>query len=377
MLRFFRDRSNFFFVFVLPLAIIILIGAQFGGGFAPRIGFATPAGDALADEIVAAVDGIADYGTRVYANEDDLVAAVGRGSVNAGVVVPDGFTAAIAEGATPEIGYVSRPDSTGPAIRIAVEGAVAEALGPAGAARTVSGVRSIGFDDALDGVTRVASQVGEVTVASRTAGESLFGASGGQFDVGATTQLVLFMFLTGLTGSAALIQNRQLGVTRRMLGTPASSTAIVVGEGIGRMAVAVFQGVYIALVTWAAFQVQWGDLVGVVAILLTFGLVGAGAAMLMGAVFRNDQQAGGVAVVIGIGLAALGGSMVPLEVFSPTMQTIAKFTPHAWANEAFAELVRRGGTVADILPELGVLLAMGVGLMLIASWRLRRVITRA
>ena len=35
--------------------------------------------------------------------------------------------------------------------------------------------------------------------------------------IGATSQLVLFMFLTGLTGSAALIQSKRLGVTRRML----------------------------------------------------------------------------------------------------------------------------------------------------------------
>ena len=46
------------------------------------------------------------------------------------------------------------------------------------------------------------------------------------------------------------------------------------------------------------------------------------------------------------------------------------------SSAAFAELVRRDGTIVDILPQLGVLLAIGVVLLAVASWRLQRVITR-
>jgi ABC-2 type transport system permease protein len=99
--------------------------------------------------------------------------------------------------------------------------------------------------------------------------------------------------------------------------------------------------------------------------------------LLFGALFRNDQQAGSVGVVAALGLAALGGSMLPLELFTDTMKTIARFTPHAWANEAFAELLRRDGTVADILPQLGVLAGFAALFLVIATWRMRRVITAA
>jgi ABC-2 type transport system permease protein len=58
------------------------------------------------------------------------------------------------------------------------------------------------------------------------------------------------------------------------------------------------------------------------------------------------------------------------------MQRIAHITPHAWALDGFAELVRRGGGVVDILPELGVLAAYAVVLFALASWRLRVAITR-
>jgi ABC-2 type transport system permease protein len=93
-------------------------------------------------------------------------------------------------------------------------------------------------------------------------------------------------------------------------------------------------------------------------------------------VFSNDQQAGGISVVLGLGLAALGGSMVPVEFFSPTMRSLSTVTPHYWANDAFAELVRRDGGVADILPQVGVLVGFAVVLMALATWRLQRVLTR-
>ena len=91
--------------------------------------------------------------------------------------------------------------------------------------------------------------------------------------------------------------------------------------------------------------------------------------------FTNDQQASGIGVVIGLGMAARGGSMAPLEVFSPLMRDIAHITPHAWGNDAFAELVRRHAGLIDILHELGVVVAMAAGLLGLAVWRLRHALT--
>src|SRR5690606_301153 len=103
-------------------------------------------------------------------------------------------------------------------------------------------------------------------------------------------------------------------------------------------------------------------------ILVLFGLVAAGLAMLMGSVFKNDQQASGIGVMLGLGLAALGGAMVPLEVMPAGMRQVANFTPHAWAIDAFAELVREDGTVVDIAPQLGVLAVFAVVVVSLAAW---------
>ncbi|MDH4118419.1 MAG: ABC transporter permease [Acidimicrobiia bacterium] len=372
--RFLRDRSNIFFVFVLPIGIVLLIGAQFSGDFEPTVGVfeaGTEIGASLAEEL----DSKGVVTVRRFDSEDEMLRAVERGVLAAAVSVPGDADTEVAAGRQVGVGFLTRPDGLGPQLRVSVIEAVsAVTLEPNAIAFAVSK----GADPSVAAEASSASLAAlpSIEVSTRSTGESLFEGVSGQFDIGASSQLVLFMFLTGLTGSAALIQSRQLGVTTRMVGSPTSSTSIIVGEGLGRFVIVLAQGVYIVVATVLLFRVDWGNLLATAAVLVAFSAVGAGAAMLLGTVFRNDQQAGGVSVVAGIGLAALGGSMLPLELFSPTMTTISRFIPHAWANEAFAEILRRGAGVGDIVTQLGVLAAFAAGLLAIASWRMRSVITR-
>lgn len=160
-----------------------------------------------------------------------------------------------------------------------------------------------------------------------------------------------------------------------MLATPTSIGSIVVGEGLGRLAVAATQALFIMLGSALIFGVNWGDPLGATALVTAFALVSAGAGLLLGAAARTPEQSLGVGLLAGLGLAALGGTMLPLELFSPTMRTIAHLTPHAWAAEGFAILVRHGGDFTDVLPQVGVLLAIAFAVLTVAAWRLRRTLS--
>ncbi|MGH8912217.1 MAG: ABC transporter permease, partial [Acidimicrobiia bacterium] len=331
------------------------------------------AGDGpLTQGVIERLEAAPGVAVTLYESEEEMSAQVERGAASAGVAIPADFDESIAAGEMPTVGLMVRPNqggSLGPILR----SAVAEATASVRVARVVADQTGIEVEAALAVVEPI--EAGGVGVSSQTVGESLFPPGLGQFAVGAAQQLVLFVFLTVLTGSAALIQSRQLGVTRRMLSTPTSPNTIVVGEGAGRMAVGLLQGLYIVVVTLVVFGVDWGNLLGVAVILVALSAVATGAAMLLGTLFRNDQQAGGISILIGLGLAALGGCMLPLELFSPAMTRIAHFTPHAWAIDGFADLVYRDGGLVDVLPEVGVLAAFAVVLLALSAWRLRTVIT--
>lgn len=373
--RLFRERSTLFFVFVLPLLIVLLLGATFGGTFTPRLGVAVTGAGPLGDELVAALDRSGRVEIERYGSEDGLVQAVERGNVQGGLVVPPGYDRDLRTGGTATLAYLARPDELGQQLRAVLQAVVTEQVTLLRAARFAQAEASVPFDRGLELAEAVSPRVSPVSVEARVAGEATFPEELGQFDLGASTELVLFVFLTSLTGAVALIETRRLGVSRRMLSTPTSARTILAGEALGRFGVALVQGVFIMVGTLLLFRVSFGDPLGAILVLVVFCLVGTGAGMLLGSTLANDQQAGATSLLLGLGLAALGGCMAPLEIFPDTVRTVAHVTPHAWANDAFAKLVRRGGGVVDVLPQLAVLAGYAAVLLGLATWRLRRALT--
>lgn len=374
--RLFRERSNIFFVFIFPIAIVLLVGLQFGGDFRPAIGLSSGDDGEIASAIEDALVADGSLEVQPFESDSELIAAIERGAIQAGLLLPADMDSDAADGVRLEFEYVSRPDGAGPQLQSIVSAIIAEVMAPVGAAQFADVETGAGFAPALVVARSVSDQVEPIGVEVRSVGESLFPATMGQFDLGASSQLVLFVFLTALAGSAALILTRKLGISKRMLSTPTRIGSIIVGESLGRFGTALIQGIYIIVLTFLIFRVNWGDPIGAFLLLVALAAVGAGAGMLLGSVFDNDEQAGGVGVVLSLGLAALGGAMVPSELFSPTMRTIAHLTPHAWALDGYAVLVRHDGSTLDILPQLGVLAIYAIVLLSLAAWRLRIAITR-
>ncbi|MDJ0497234.1 MAG: ABC transporter permease [Acidimicrobiia bacterium] len=373
--RLMRDPSTIFFVFVFPMLLILVLGASFGGGFTPKVGLLLEGQGEFARAFSDELTSDDDFTTVDYDDRDLLLEDVERGVVQMAVVIPADYDTKIMSGQVAEIEFVGRADQSVVQYRSTIEAVVAGESAIVRAARLLEteGLNSFEEGTTLARAMATGSTGPEVEV--QTMGESLFGEDLGQFDLGAPQQLILFVFLTSLAGSAALIQTRRLGVSRRMVSTPTSIGEILVGETGGRFAVAMIQGLFIMIGAAVAFEVRWGNLGGASALLILVALVGAGGGMLMGSLFDNDEQAGSMGVFMGLGLAALGGCMVPLEIFPDTMQTIAHITPHAWALDGFAELIRRGGTIADIALELAVLAGFAAVLLALGTWRLRAKLT--
>src|SRR5262249_48120910 len=112
------------------------------------------------------------------------------------------------------------------------------------------------------------------------------------FEYTAPAQIVLFVFITSLAWAGLGVQTRQLGITRRMYGTPTSAGALVVGETLARFAIALFQAGFIIVVGTLVFGVDFGDPLAVAALVILFCLVGTSFGILGGVLFRTPEQAG-------------------------------------------------------------------------------------
>ena len=375
LLRQVRDRGDLFFVFVLPTIIVVALGLQFGGPAQARLGVVAPTGDPAAEAIVTALTGTGSTFEVVRLQDvDAVVDGVEHGTLEAGLVIPGGFSVALAGTETVEVRYLGTADALVAGLREPVEAAVATTAAITTAARVVVVEGLAGWEEANDAATAGYDTVPGVEVAVTQVGEPGFFNGFGRFTLGATTQLVLFVFLTSLSAAGRLVVTRELGVSRRMLSTPTSSWAIIAGETLGRYLIALLQAGYIVLVSSLVFGVTWGDPIAATAIVALFCLVGAGAAMLVGALARNGDQAASMGVFLGLALGALGGCMIPYQVMPPAMQSFARLIPHSWAVLGLQDLIREGGGLASVGLNLAVLAGFAVVLLTLATWRFRKAI---
>jgi ABC-2 type transport system permease protein len=188
--------------------------------------------------------------------------------------------------------------------------------------------------------------------------------------------LVLFTFVNSLAMAVALVSTRRLGVTHRMLSTPTSASTVVLGELLGRLGVAAGQAVALLAFGTFIFGVDWGDPIGVAAVVILFVLVSTGAGLLVGTLARSEEQAISVAIPIGVGLGMLGGCMWGLDIVGPLMRVIGHLAPHAWAMDAFIRLVLVRDGVSQILPQLAALAGFAATFLTLATWRMRRSVLR-
>ena len=376
LLRQVRDRSDAFFVFVLPTIVVLALGLQFGGSARARLGVVVPAGDAAAAAFVALLAGDATrFEIRPVGDSTALDAQVARGQLEAGVVVPDGFADGLRGDGTVEVRYVATPAALAAGLRAPIDAAVARLEAVTTAARLSVAADLADWQVALAAAEAHYRDVPGVEVEVTQVGQPGLFAGFSGFSFGASTQLILFTFLTSMTAAGRLVEARRLGVSRRMTATPTGPWTIVAGEGVGRYLIAVLQAGYIVAVTAIAFSVDWGDPLAAAVLVALFALVSAAAALLVGALARTPEQASSMGIFLGLALGALGGCMIPYQTMPDAMQSIARVVPHSWALLGLQDLIRTGAGIEAVLPNIAVLVGFSVVLLALAAWRFRKAIT--
>lgn len=362
-----RDRVALFFTFALPLLIIVLLGAAIPSG---DLGVGLlDAGDATRTaEVRAAM--AADPDLRMVGVRDESAArrAIRRSTVDVVVIVPadngplelllDGASTGSVAARTRITGILRGMQADDEAATVAARASGRPADDPA--------VRS-----ALD-IARALPPAVRVAV-DEDRGKGYRSVSSGEYAT--VGELVLFIFLIALTGAGDIVDSRRLGIARRSVAAPVRAITVVIGEGIGRFAVAVGQAVLIVAVTAVLFGVSWGNPLGVAAVIGAFALLATAVAMFVGAYARSNEQAVSLGPVIGIGLGMLGGCMWPLDIVPPAVRLAGRITPHAWAVDGLVALMGGTATAGDVLRVVGVLLGGAVVLLPAAAYALSRRLT--
>ncbi len=372
---FFKDKFALGFSFLFPFLFIIgfslALGDLGGSDDALQLVIATQETSGFSLEIIE--DLTAETDRVVQLDYQAALAGVEDGTLGGFVAFPEDFTQSISAGAPTTLEVVV--GSSSPEVEAALN-SLASSIG--GELDRASVTMSALFElspPAQDGTLSfdpeaiVGRQGPMVTFEVESVGEVE--------PVGATNftlpaYLTMFVFFAAALSAEAIARERQGQTLERLLSNGVRRESIIVGKFAG----VTFRGLLQLAVLWTvgilAFGIDLGVSPGAVILVSVLMAVTSAAFGVMLASFVTDVKVASTAgVLVSLTLAPIGGCWWPLFITPEWMQSLAKLTPHGWANGAFNKLMLFGAEFGDVSQELIALPAFGVVFLIVALWRFR------
>lgn len=354
---YFRNRSVYVWLFVVPLVFVYFMG------FANR-----GPGDPQAPRPSLRVENLDDgyFGEAFLAELGlqglDVVPEERASEVKRVLRVPAGFTEAIESGRSGTVTWEATGPDEDPMAALVELRVVRAVLALNGRWVELAGKEGE-LGEGAEGLARLRAREDPVGLEVRFAGRRPIPSG---FYLSLPGVMVMYVMMNLLIfGGASLAWARRSGVLRRMRVHPVSRGSLLGGKIFGLMLLAVVQiAVFLAAGKWW-FGVDWGDSwLGVLLVLLVYAWVAAALGVLLGSVVVSEEKVTGLCILLALVMAALGGCWWPLEVVPEQVRTLAYLFPTGWAMDALHQLITYGNGLAGAREELGVLVLFGVA----AQW---------
>ncbi|MBI4673347.1 MAG: ABC transporter permease [Chloroflexi bacterium] len=396
------DRGALVTLFALPLMFIVvmslILGPMFRGPDDSAIKLPVVVLDtsAQADAILTGLRDLGGLTIETTKTENGATRAMTRADVEkflregrrvAALIIPEGFGATLTRGDTANVLVLQDPAQQNLANVVggAVSGVLRKIEGQAQAARGTDELANLVQSNLPPGANFDAAQFKNEAQQAilKTSRESLITIQTesvaakepqnvGVFEQNVPGFSIMFVFFLVSYVAGSILTEKQDGTFRRLLVAPISKPALLAGKLLPNFIVGVAQVTILFAIGHFVFGMKLGnDLFGLALVTLAVALAATGLGILVAALAKSERQIGGLGTLVILTLAALGGSMAPLAVMPDFMQTVAKFTPHAWALMAYQNLIVRGYGWMDVLPQVAVLLGFAAAFYAIALWRFR------
>lgn len=177
-----------------------------------------------------------------------------------------------------------------------------------------------------------------------------------QFLVPSYTVLFVF-FLVNIMGRS-FIAERDLGTLRRLRMSPVAASSILIGKTLPFYIMSLVQTAILMISGRLLFGMSWGSQPW---LMIPIVMCTSGAATSLGLMFatlcRTESQVSSFGNLIILSSAGISGCLVPRAWMPELSQKISLGTPHAWALDAYTELLTRDHpNTATIAVCCGVLL---------------------
>jgi linearmycin/streptolysin S transport system permease protein len=373
-----RDRSALLFAIVVPLGLAFIFNAIFSGisGKAISLGVVNADRGVFAQQFISQVLGPAGRSGLIAVHPEATVAGAraltAKGTLNAVIVIPAGFSAAVQAdrpAAMQVIGNADSPISAEIARSIAeryVAGLIRVRLSVAtvvhgGGGQATPPPSRLRVLAARAAATAAPVAVADVSATTKELDQKSFFAAG---------MAVFFLFFTVSFGVTSLLEERNDGTLARLLAAPISRASILGGKLLTSFLLGVISMAVLVAATSVLFGASWGNPAGVAVLVVAAVLAAMGIMALIATFAKDAEQANMWQTVVAVVLGLLGGTFFSVSQAPGILARLTFVAPQAWFLRGLGDL--RGGNLSVVWVPALAMLAFAVVAGGVALTRLRR-----
>ncbi|MCB8942668.1 MAG: ABC transporter permease [Ardenticatenaceae bacterium] len=188
---------------------------------------------------------------------------------------------------------------------------------------------------------------------------------------------IFFLVFAMMDGTRSILEEDREGTLDRLISTPTSHSQILLGKILGVFLTGLVQFTVYVVASRLLFNVNWGhSLVGLVLLTVTTVSAFTSLGAFLAAFARDANQANIFGSVVALVSGALGGNFTSPFNFPDWLNVLSRFTVNRWSIDGFADLTLFQLDLVDVLPEIGVLLAITAVFFALGLWQFQRRIAR-
>ncbi len=348
ILRFFRDKVYMFFMFILPVAFLMLFGMMYSGNnFSSfNVAFFNKSDSPVAQsfvEIATADDSLFEtIETDDYADAEDRMI---RGEISAIIVIPEDF------GAPVEV--VCDPASTVPCEANPLPGGEVSVLYSKNAEQSGQAISSIvgSFVDEMN--AQITGQRPVITVKA----EALTREGLTNFDYVFAGLLGYTILTIGLMGiSNVLPGDKESGATKRLRATTIKPSQFIISYALTFLLVGIISFILMVGIGTVVFDFEMRGnwlVFGPFVCLSTVMMMGFG--LFVGGWARTEAQASALGNILMFPMMFLSGVFFPMFMMPEFIQTISHFMPLTPVVDGIRLIITENYGLVELMPQIGLI----------------------
>lgn len=334
--RFFRDRIAIFFTVLFPLIFLFVFGGIFGGSSTASFHIAlidqarSPFADGFAKQLRTSKTFNVDKQINTLA---DAKEAMGRGQLDAAIVLPSDFGAVKQGQAYPsgqvEVQYTQNNQSAGTTLTSIMQGILKNV--------------NAGITKAPEPFKVSSTQVHQKSLTT--------------FDYTFSGLLGFSLIGLGIFGPVNVFPElKKQGILRRLSTTPLRVWQYFTSMAISQTVVGITSVVIMFVVAMTVFQLKLvGNPLELAVVIIMGILTMLGIGLAIGGWARNERQAAPISNIVVFPMMFLSGTFFPRFLMPDWLQAVSNFLPLTPVIDSIRLVATEGKHLVDLGPQLGLI----------------------